>query len=1052
MKRFKAIIAFFFMAWCIGHAGVLPDIYEYGSNEITQIQKDYDFELVRKAEYKLLETLKTYPDNVSGDLAVLINSNIDLLSGNYNIAKGRLTEFIKVRPNSPFVSYAALQRGYIAFEQKEYTEAEEYFKTAVELAEKDLLDRQDDDYYAIAHEALYWRGISLNQNARYQEAIEVFETAANKYPNGDYADDALFALGQNHEINKFYQNAIDKYTDLEKRYPYSNCIIASGIRKANNKLILRDFTGALLALERTENIIEHIRDNTEEGEKYPEQDFSKNSFEKILYLRGESYNLSGNYAKAAEVFRTFLETIYGSEIENYVRLGAGWAHLHLENFSKALEYYDSVIDKAGPDDFRVKATAQLYRIVALKNLGDKKQAKKELAALSVQPTYPYLGQVLLELGQMQYEEGDYEKARRTLERAEREAYDALVLVRVHLLLGASYMEMGIWSKSVNSYKNAEELASRANIIFMPQKEWYLAESRLKQGIALVMADRSAEAIPVLITYTGTAFKDSRIDEGYFWLAEAYYNTDLLNNSAETYQKIIDKYPRSSRREEAYYGMGWSYFRQQKFSRSSDIFETMIQEFPNSKHAVEVYTRQGDGYYWIKNYKLAAQSYDKASRMNTGSDEVQYSAYQRAHCLYMLHEYESAVTALLQFVRRFPRTKYAPYALNLIGKIRFHQGKYDEAIQDYEFMIEAYPDSELLPDAYYNIADAYYNKGDFQMALNQYKFVWETYPTHGLANESLKSMEYCLLALGREDEAVEILQNYIEKNPDSRFSEGLSFKKADMFYTGRRYKDAVAEYDDFITKYPDSKRIPEVLYQKAQSYISMNEKGDATKTFDRIVSDYPQSEYAPIALLEHGIMEAQGTDMQAADSIFTVLQEKYPTHESSAQAGFERAIIKYNTGDTLAAIEMYKGVAAAFDSLEYGLQSRYLVAKYYKSKEWNDSARTEYRILATQNNNLLLAAEAQYRLGEIYMREKNLDSAIVELEVLKEKFAGYEDWYSYGMLALGECYENTSQFQKAEEIYTVLLEVRIDDDFAKTAKQRLKRIAKMIENQKQEEKE
>jgi predicted negative regulator of RcsB-dependent stress response len=148
--------------------------------------------------------------------------------------------------------------------------------------------------------------------------------------------------------------------------------------------------------------------------------------------------------------------------------------------------------------------------------------------------------------------------------------------------------------------------------------------------------------------------------------------------------------------------------------------------------------------------------------------------------------------------------------------------------------------------------------------------------------------------------------------------------------------------------------------------------------------------------------------------------------------------------------MYKGVAAAFDSLEYGLQSRYFVAKYYRSKEWNDSARTEFKLLAVQEYNLLLAAEAQYRLGEMYMREKNLDSAIVELEILKEKFAGYEDWYSYGLLALGECYENTEAYQKAEEIYPVLKEIRIDDDFAKTAEQRLKRIAKMIENLKKEE--
>jgi TolA-binding protein len=111
------------------------------------------------------------------------------------------------------------------------------------------------------------------------------------------------------------------------------------------------------------------------------------------------------------------------------------------------------------------------------------------------------------------------------------------------------------------------------------------------------------------------------------------------------------------------------------------------------------------------------------------------------------------------------------------------------------------------------------------------------------------MEYCLIALGREAEAVEILQNYIEKNPDSRFTEGLAFKKADMFYSGKRYKDAVAEYDAFINKYPDSDKVPEVLYQKAKSYISMNDKPEAVKTLDRIVAEYPKSEYAPIAILD-----------------------------------------------------------------------------------------------------------------------------------------------------------------------------------------------------------
>ncbi|MFW5662900.1 MAG: hypothetical protein ACOCZW_04165, partial [Bacteroidota bacterium] len=55
-----------------------------------------------------------------------------------------------------------------------------------------------------------------------------------------------------------------------------------------------------------------------------------------------------------------------------------------------------------------------------------------LSALSLRPAYPFLGLVLLELGQIYYEDGIYDQAARTLERAEREATDAKVSVRTHL--------------------------------------------------------------------------------------------------------------------------------------------------------------------------------------------------------------------------------------------------------------------------------------------------------------------------------------------------------------------------------------------------------------------------------------------------------------------------------------------------------------------------------------------------------------------------------------------------------------------------------------------
>jgi predicted negative regulator of RcsB-dependent stress response len=78
--------------------------------------------------------------------------------------------------------------------------------------------------------------------------------------------------------------------------------------------------------------------------------------------------------------------------------------------------------------------AQFYRTIALKKQGKVDEAKKELSNLSIQATYPYPGYVLLELGQIQYEEKDFVSAARTLERAYREASDAVIQIRIYLIL------------------------------------------------------------------------------------------------------------------------------------------------------------------------------------------------------------------------------------------------------------------------------------------------------------------------------------------------------------------------------------------------------------------------------------------------------------------------------------------------------------------------------------------------------------------------------------------------------------------------------------------
>jgi len=100
---------------------------------------------------------------------------------------------------------------------------------------------------------------------------------------------------------------------------------------------------------------------------------------------------------------------------------------------------------------------------------------------------------------------------------------------------------------------------------------------------------------------------------------------------------------------------------------------------------------------------------------------------------------------------------------------------------------------------------------------------------------------------------------------------------------------------------------------------------------------------------------------------------------------------------------------------------------------------EFDILATNMDNPLLAAEAQFRIGELWMMGKNYEKASEAFALVRDRFTGQEDWFTKSLLNLGECYEQLGNTDSAAEVYQSIISLRSDDDYGKTAKNRLKRL-------------
>lgn len=1035
-------------------AQITETAYIYNAEELDKAIHLYDVKLISLSERKISDVIKKIPENPANDKALMFETELDLIRGNFVIAEAKLHDFIDHRGNSPFIPIAYFRIGMLHFRQEKFETTAYYLDKAYLSAEENYNlrhktdnHRPDDEYYTISHHSLYWKGIAESQIDRKDDAIETLQKCANVYPEGEFSDDAIFAYGQLYEQKNENEKAIAAFKKVRIEYPRTNVYIASLIREANNNLLLRKYQDALLVLERANFAAQSIANQDSIGLQYETQTNFENPQEAILYLRGEASNLAGNYDQALMYFETFLNTFFGSNLEYKSKLGAGWALLNLGKYDKAISYFDDIIKNSEESQLQVKYNAQLYRAVTLVKSGDIDKAKTELDALSLSNSFPFKGAVMLELGQIYYTEKNYGQAKSVLERAERYSLSPVTTTRINLLLAATYMELLEWSSANVTFDKALKTISESNYIQMPKKDWYLSEARYRKGVSLVMDNRSNEAIASLSAYVANAKKDDpRMEEALFWLAEANYNSDLLNNAAISYEKLLKDYPYHSRREDILYSLGWSYFRMKNFRKSSAVFEQLIDEFPKSKYAVEVLVRQADGYHMIKSYAKAAEYYEKAAKRAPQTDEGRYASFQRADALYRLGNYDQSLDALQKFVKNYGNSALAPNALYLVGWIKFQQRKYDEAVANFNFLIERYPNSGYVPRTYYAIADCYYNKSDFEQAMSAYKLVVDKFPSSNLAPEAMRSVQQCLILLGREDEAIGVINDYVEKNEDSPFTRSFRSDGARILFDSKKYGKAIDEYDKIIKSDPNNEENAEILYWIGKSYINLDKKEDAEKAFVKVQYKYPNSDYANLSIMENALLQKNSANAKKADSLFKSLIELYPDKQTAPRAVFERALINFTLGDTAFGLKMYDYAVRKYPGDEYSNESAYRLANYYKRLDSNARSREYFILLASNTKSDEFAAESYYRIGELWKKDKQLDSAEAAYLQVKNNYSGYEDWFSLSLVNLGEIYEQRKDFLKAKEIYSALLELRPDDDFGKTAKARIKRVNQAIEKQ------
>ncbi len=314
----------------------------------------------------------------------------------------------------------------------------------------------------------------------------------------------------------------------------------------------------------------------------------------------------------------------------------------------------------------------------------------------------------------------------------------------------------------------------------------------------------------------------------------------------------------------------------------------------------------------------------------------------ANGLFARGMYDMAVDGYKQFLREYPKSRYAELASFRIAECYFLDGKHDEALNRYGMFLKEYPSGELAEKASLRRGQIHYLKGDYARAE---QLLSELMATGG--SETKISARYYLAGVrfkqGDYTTSRNLLESILSGTREGEYASFAYINLGDIYVELGEHRKAAESYEKASSAADDSGLAARASIKAANAYYASGDRAKAVSYYEKVIGspagpdvfddavlgllsalhgegEYDQAiEYARELLprVENGDAAAQVMFMLGnsyfssdrfddAEKIYAEASQKYPENRSGVKSGLNRCWALYRLG-------RYKECISAVDS-------------------------------------------------------------------------------------------------------------------------------------------
>ena len=541
------------------------------------------------------------------------------------------------------------------------------------------------------------------------------------------------------------------------------------------------------------------------------------------------------------------------------------------------------------------------------------------------------------------------------------------------------------------------------------------------ALFLYHPDAEILLLDFLKEYPETVYRQST----YFELGKHYYRkrrfeeTIVWLNKMETYDLSEEE------KAEYYFKLGYSYFREENLKKARNaLYEVINLDSKYQGPALYYYSHIA---YTEKNYQVALEGFIKLNDNPAFQETVPYYI---AQIYYLQGKYDKVIEYAPELAAK-DNAKYSLGMSHLIGDAFYKIGKYDEAVP---FLEDYNRKSATTRDEDYQLGYAYFKTGDYNNSIRMFDKV-----------SSVKD-ELGQVSLYHIGEAYLKQDNYLYARNAFELASNMSFDagiEEDALYNYavlsykldyNPYDEAVEALNLYLIKYPNSKRNQDIYQYLINVYTTMKNYKSAMVAIDKVEDkDIRMKSIYQMMAFNYGVEQYQNVKLIASIETFKLVK-RYPIDPSlNAESEYWIAEAYFKLADYENSIIWYRQFLeepGSYSLIEHNDAYYNIAYAYFKEENW-EMAIQSFRIFTQDETESHKAkiTDAYLRIGDSYYKQKLDDQAILFYQNAIDTKGGQED---YAKFQMGKSYGYQEKYQEKARVMLDIVNNYPNSTFAVSA--------------------